>query len=392
MKKFNLIIAMVVGSFLSMSVNAQTFNLTTGTGAVGTNDPIWTLRQPGSTTFNPVPISTGALQSGSTTYPNAYVQNNCGKWISPWLNAANNIISTPGTTGTFTYRMQFTIGECLMNPTAVLNFTFMAADNALTAVRVNTVPQTIPGGITHTASGSMTSSPTVVNGVNTIEVDVRNDAIYTALQLCGDIKVSGTPLGIPKNLNCCNAQKRNLLSWDAVSGATGYQVEILYNDSKCCRQGQTYGVIYPVTENVLLFSPTSCYSWRVRAVKGSCYSDWSEKKCGCYNVFVTVDPEPAAPSEMSSKNNNIANEVITKVMPNPANGFITVNIMNPAGTLKTNVCEFVLVNLSGQEVLRETVQLSEPKQVNVDGLKSGMYIYKVVTNGRVVATEKLVIN
>ncbi|KAA5532406.1 hypothetical protein F0919_16580 [Taibaiella lutea] len=214
MKKINFIIAMMLmGLFLPMSAGAQIFNLTTGTGAIGTNDPIWTLKLPGGT-FNPVRISTGVLQNGSTTYPNTYVHNNCGRWISPWLNAANNIIPTPGTTGIFTYRMQFTVDNCVINPTAVLNFNFMAADNSLTAVRVNGNPQTVPAGITHTSSGSMTSTPTVMNGLNTIEVDVNNFGQYTALQLCGRIQVSGDELHVPKNLNCCNAQRKNLLSWN----------------------------------------------------------------------------------------------------------------------------------------------------------------------------------
>lgn len=405
MKKINLIIAMIViGSFFSMSANAQVFDLTTGTngsggpGTIGTNDPLWTMQLPGGTTFNPIEISTGVLENGGITYPNAYVHNTCGQWISPWLNAANNIISAPGTVGTFIYRRQFTIDECLINPTAQLSFTFMAADNALTAVRVNGVAQAIPAGITHLVSGSMSSSPAVVNGVNTIEVDVRNDGSYTALQLCGNIVVSGTALGIPQNLNCCSAQKKNLLSWNPVGGATSYQVEITYNDPECCRSTQLpTGMMYTVTDNVLLFTPVDCYSWRVRAVNGPCSSKWSDKKCGCYGALQHGgdEPAPSPQNKVSSSNNALGklqvDEVMTNISPNPADNMITVSISNPTQTLKTNACNLEIVDLSGVQVLREPIQLNIAKEVKIDGLKPGMYICKIVAEGRVVSTQKLAV-
>jgi hypothetical protein len=405
MKKINLIIAMIVfGSFFSMNVHAQVFDLTTGTngsggaGTIGTNDPLWTMQLPGGTTFNSVGISTGAIETGGMVYPNAYVHNSCGQWISPWLNAANNIISTPGTTGTFIYRRQFTIDNCLINPTAQLSFTFMAADNGVTAVRVNGVAQTIPAGITHLVSGSMSSTPAVVNGVNTIEVDVRNDGAYTALQLCGNIVVSGTSLDIPQNLNCCSAQKKNLLSWNPVAGATSYQVEITYNDPACCRTSQLpTGMMYTVTDNVLLFTPGNCYSWRIRAVNGPCLSKWSEKKCGCYGALPTSidEPAPNPQNKVGRSNNTIGmqqvDEVMTNINPNPADHMITVNISNPTGTLKTDVCNLEIVDLSGLQVLRAPVQLNIAKEIKIDGLRPGMYICKIVADGRVVSSQKLVV-
>jgi hypothetical protein len=106
------------------SSNAQVFDLTTGSSpsVPGGTDPIWTLQVPGGGGFNPVFVSTGSIESsGGTVYPNTYAQNNCGQWITPWINASNNIIGTPGTAGTFTYRMTFTVDACVINPTAVLD-------------------------------------------------------------------------------------------------------------------------------------------------------------------------------------------------------------------------------------------------------------------------------
>ncbi|KAA5532407.1 T9SS type A sorting domain-containing protein [Taibaiella lutea] len=96
---------------------------------------------------------------------------------------------------------------------------------------------------------------------------------------------------------------------------------------------------------------------------------------------------------MNSNNNNIekqhVDEVMTTIAPNPADGIITVNIDNPTGTLKTTTCELVIINLSGVQVHRESVQLNVPKEIKVDRLKSGMYICKIVADGRVVSAKKL---
>jgi hypothetical protein len=270
------------------SSNAQVFDLTTGTSAIGTTDPIWTMQAPGGGAFGAVNVSTGSLQSaGGTIYPNAYAQNNCGRWISPWTNAANHIITTPGTLGTFTYRMTFTVDDCVQNPTAVLDLSFMAADDVLNAIRVNGTAQTLPGGtITFNPPSSMTSTPGVVNGVNTIEVDVINNSIYTALQLCGNITVTGDNVA-PTNLDCCEALSGEVLSWGSVPGAISYQVVIQWNDPDCCESTQLpTESLYNVTGNsFVLPTPTVCHSWKVRAVfANNCYSDFSVKQCGCYPI------------------------------------------------------------------------------------------------------------
>ena len=488
MKKFNKLIIAIIGIVFSMNVHAQFFDLTTGTdgaggvGTIGTNDPIWTMQLPGGGGFGPVTISTGVLQSGGTTFPNAYVQDNCGQWISPWVNGANNIVSGPGTPGIFTYQMQFSIDQCVINPTALLDLNFMAADNAIVAVRVNGVAQTIPGGITHLVPGSMTSAPAVVNGVNTIQVDVNNWGSYTALQLCGGITISGSA-SAPTNLDCCSTLAGEVLSWSPVAGAIGYQVEIVYNDPECCPHSEApYKEEYNVGTNVLIINPTSCYSWRVRAIlSGNCFSDWSEKNCGCsqppshckipekldckiiengtllswaaisgassyevevnYNdpaccesdelpytgVYTTTTNSFTVPNsslcfswrvrticEDGSKSDwtglkcscngflfkstmgensekKRVNEVMTSLDPNPASNFITISIVNPTETLKSNTCEFVIVDLSGATALTESINLNESKRVNIGQLKPGMYICKVLAEGRVVSTEKFVV-
>ncbi len=100
---------------------------------------------------------------------------------------------------------------------------------------------------------------------------------------------------IPKDLNCCEGNGRQMLSWGDVSGATGYQIEFGFNDpsSGCCDSvtGYPSGWLENVTDNVFVVpeSFADCFWWRVRTVfdDGS-YSDWSEKICDCF------EPETAS--------------------------------------------------------------------------------------------------
>ncbi|MFT6281403.1 MAG: hypothetical protein ACJA0U_001530 [Salibacteraceae bacterium] len=162
----------------------------------------------------------------------------------------------------------------------------MAADNTLTDVRVNGNSQLIPGGISFNPASSMTSTPIVNPGVNTIEIDVVNNGLYTALQLCGDITVTGDDVA-PTNLDCCEALSGEVLSWGAVPGAIGYQVIIQWNDPDCCKSTQLpTESLFTVTGNsFVLPTPTVCHSWKVRAIfPNNCFSDFSIKQCGCYPI------------------------------------------------------------------------------------------------------------
>jgi Zn-dependent metalloprotease len=113
---------------------------------------------------------------------------------------------------------------------------------------------------------------------------------------CADCIVDCTT-EIPVNLNCKQIKDKIELSWDAVPGAIGYHVEILYNDPECCSKfGDTYGVIFPINtlgQTTLLFSPNEkCFSWKVRAIcKDNVFGKWSKKKCSdCKTVCETTPP------------------------------------------------------------------------------------------------------
>lgn len=104
---------------------------------------------------------------------------------------------------------------------------------------------------------------------------------------------------IPKDLNCCEGNGRQMLSWADVPGATGYQIEFGFNDasSGCCdsETGYPSGWLENVSDNVFVVpeSFADCFWWRVRTVfdDGS-YSDWSEKICDCFEPETASCTEP----------------------------------------------------------------------------------------------------
>jgi hypothetical protein len=194
MKKIRLLLLIVAMAGISETTKSQVFDLTTGTSAVGTKDPIWDIDLPGGgTNFVDVKTSTNFVQSYTGALWNTgYAQNTCGNWISPYLNGNNHISNSNIATGNFTYQRSF-LATCVNN-TAVINFGFVAADNNVTAIMVNGFNLTIPV-ITHLPSVSIPATSVPINpGVwNTVTVVVNNSGSFTGLQLCGEITLTPAP-------------------------------------------------------------------------------------------------------------------------------------------------------------------------------------------------------
>ncbi len=88
---------------------------------------------------------------------------------------------------------------------------------------------------------------------------------------------------IPSNLRCTVVKGGQSLSWNPVAGAT-YEVEIIWNDPKCCKGGSLpYSQLIQVKNpNYQLSSLSGCFSWRVRSVcQNGTKSAWSVKECSC---------------------------------------------------------------------------------------------------------------
>ena len=297
---------LIFGMFFPGQSQDCVIDLTTGTGPVGSTDLIWEVRIPGSGIFVPVTISTGALQNSSgTIYPNAYAQDRCGRWISPHLTSGFNITNTGGLSGIYTYQAVITVDAPCGIDSAEMCFDFMAADNVLSAVRVNGDNYPPPPGITHIAPGNMCAFVSLVPGINVIQVDVNNFESYTGLQLCGELSVYKTSCDPPEDLHCCEAPAGQVLTWAEVEGAIGYNIEFGFN-SECCENSTELptGWMEFVTDNVFLVPESfgDCFWWRVRAVypDGST-TEWSEKECDCIDVELPCE----TPTDLSCAYNSV---------------------------------------------------------------------------------------
>ena len=491
MKRYLILFGVIICMSLSSIAQVCVFDLTTGTDVVGSVDPIWEVRTPMSVDFDPVNISTGALQSGTYIYPNAYIQNDCGRWISPHLNGLFNIVSSGAEIGIYTYQAVVNVEAPCGIDSARLTFDFMAADNSLPAVRVNDINYPPPPGITHITPGSMTTLVALDPGVNIIQVDVNNLHSYTGLQLCGELTVYKT-LCPPDDLYCCDAPSGQVLTWAEVSGAIGYDIDFGFNDinSPCCENVTELptGYMEFLTDNVFLLpdSFTACFWWRVRAVfpDGS-KSEWSEKECDCLpnpcetptelecsinsvgrvlswtavvgaisydvminyndpaccpvggglpfsNMYSTTDDfyvvpgfnqcfswrvrarclnggisewseakcsddcffsNPAISTNEETTKRSSANyaNVKTSVIPNPANDYVSITITDASGDSEINNATLIIFDITGKEVYKSSITSNESKQIDVSQFTSGIYLLKILDNGRLISSDKLVI-
>lgn len=135
-------------------------------------------------------------------------------------------------------------------------------------------------------TSSIMNAPTAVSANGSNDVGEIVTEPYKARLLCGSIATSEGELAVPSGLGCCEANVGQLLSWSAVTGAIGYEVDIVYNDPNCC-EGQNlqpmYNELISTTNNGLsLPLVTDCFSWKVRAIfTGGRKSGFSSSMCSC---------------------------------------------------------------------------------------------------------------
>ncbi len=156
----------------------------------------------------------------------------------------------------------------------------------------------------------------------------------------------------PENL--VSSCKKN--SWTSNPLAVGYEIEITFNDSKCCKSELEKIVkIYETTSNFLNSSTFAgiqydCYSWRVRSIcakQPKTVSDWSTSNCfSCKPIELGFQKD-------KNQEPGFKDQVLYKptVSPNPNNGILelemktknelilSVDIFNTSGILVKSIAE-----------------------------------------------------
>ena len=86
-----------------------------------------------------------------------------------------------------------------------------------------------------------------------------------------------------------------------------------------------------------------------------------------------------------------ASEIEVALAPNPSSEFVTILLQADAASEQLNNPQVVLFNIAGAEVQRSGLVLDAATTVNVGSLGKGLYIAKIVDGGRVLSTQKLVV-
>lgn len=159
----------------------------------------------------------------------------------------------------------------------------------------------------------------------------------------------------PSNLR--NDCRRGRLTWDPVTAAGAYEIQLYYNNAECCRSEYLPAVKeYTLDGNVFALGnydhpKHTCFSWRVRAKCDKGYSEWSSWSC-------FYCPEPEGPvilgKDKNAGNNNgvkMQPEITRQVFPNPNDGsmflrmkasgelVLSVEVFNATGVLVKSIAE-----------------------------------------------------
>jgi len=204
-----------------------------------------------------------------------------------------------------------------------------------------------------------------------------------------DLTCSCTPTNkckVPTNPKCSINHNNSILSWTAPSGATGYEIQITYDDPACCRGNAPTMTWLGVSGTSFTVVPGSwkCFSWRVRAVCRDGYSDWVEAGCGCW---------PGSTNRMGSNDDEskpMVPALRVDAVPNPASEYIDFNIYNASISSKDRSLDISIYDVTGRQVSRKSIT-EQGVRVDVRSLVPGLYTYKLTDNGRLLYSSKIII-
>lgn len=188
--------------------------------------------------------------------------------------------------------------------------------------------------------------------------------------------LSNPTLKTPAN-NETEVKLSPMLTWDALTGITGYQIHfsddngfsnLLVNTITSPEENQ-----FPIP---LVLERATQYYWKVRGINGLDTSNWSPAWS-----FTTM--QPIGLGEPGGLENKLA------VYPNPAENTLYIELKNNTGFN----AQLTVTDLVGKAVLSREMQFDSGNKtlsLDVSGLKNGMYLLRIADESEVF-TRKLII-
>lgn len=186
-----------------------------------------------------------------------------------------------------------------------------------------------------------------------------------------------------------------VFSWNPVSGASSYELEIIPNDPNCCLGQGIAGppIVIPTTGTSYNFNNykgarMTCVRFRVKAFCANgawAASEWLCRTMGSGGFGKTGEDDQSASIE------NAGDIACIKLFPNPTKGLVSISIE----TLNDLDYTIGIYDINGK-LIRQLESGSTKKNkatVNYDAstLSKGIYLVKITTSTEQVITKKLVI-
>jgi hypothetical protein len=198
----------------------------------------------------------------------------------------------------------------------------------------------------------------------------------------------------PYKLKCSVIQNQTQLGWSAGGLATGYELEITYNDPTCCRSMLlSYTTTYPLTATTFWVPSTgwTCFSWRVRAVCPGGYSNWVNGGCNCLGISTPGFPTSKMNQGGDNTGSTLGTDLRVEAVPNPASDYVDFTLSGTEN-LQNQSLEISIYDITGREVSRKPVNADGKVRFEVYSLSTGLYIYKLTRNGELFYSGKMMID
>lgn len=187
------------------------------------------------------------------------------------------------------------------------------------------------------------------------------------------------------------ANTSQILTWNAVSAAVSYEVEVIYNDADCCVNPNNLPILtetYTRNINTLGLMAGRCFSWKVRSVcSDGSKSSWSAKQCSCETSGLG-----SPKSAIQSNEERITDESLKlTAVPNPATNHVDITMNGVLMDVNLNDTEMIIYDMAGRVIYRSEITLNETQRVDLSSFNSGVYLVNVINNGTLLSTEKLIV-